>query len=108
MSNQPKKPSGMHSDRLYLLIEKVAGALQLDASVVADQLEAVFAKDEFHPSYNAIKSGKDPYHNVCGSLCDFTLHTVPGSPGRFHFGVVCPKCLRPLMEGEITYVSHSG
>jgi len=70
-----------------------------DVSRVDDLLELV-SVDLESPAVKAFQAGMTPVHNVCGSDCVFTLHSVSGSPGRHHFGIVCPKCIRPLMEGE--------
>lgn len=65
-----------------------------------EDLLAVVSVDLECAAVKAFQAGLTPVHNVCGSVCDYTLHSIPGSPGRHHFGIICPKCLRVLMEGE--------
>jgi len=102
MSKQHNEQSTKRSDTQSL--PRVVNQLGEVVSVADDLLVAV-SVDLESPAVIAFQAGLTPLHNVCGSVCDYTLHSVPGSPGRHHFGIVCPKCLRGLMEGEWSAVN---
>lgn len=103
MSTRHKKQSDMRSDTPSL--PRVVNQLGEDVSNAEEVLEVVSADT---PALQAFQLGKSPYHRICGSRCDYTLHPVPGMPGELHFGVLCPRCIRALMEGEIDYAFDSG
>jgi hypothetical protein len=67
----------------------------------ADKLAAVVHAD--NPVWLAFKLGHTPYHTRCGEPCDF--FTEPRPAGNVYMGVSCPRCLRPLMEGEVFYAA---
>src|SRR5262249_43292785 len=102
MSNQPKKQYTKHSG---IQSPRLVNQLGEDVSLAEDLLEAVSADT---PALIHFQAGESPYHTQCGTRCDYTLHSVPGMPGQLHFGVVCPRCIRALMEGEIWYALDPG
>src|SRR5215813_3351677 len=102
MSNPRKKQSDMHS-----AIPSQPRVVGLHGEVVSNAEELLEIVSVDTPAVLAFKEGRSPFHTVCGSRCSYTLHSVPGMFGQLHFGVVCTRCLRALMEGEITYAFDS-
>ena len=103
MSTQHKKPSDKPSD-IRSARQVVSELLAAVGVSPADEvLERVFAEHQQTPALVAIMHGHRPFHRVCGSLCSFIVANAVDKPGSFHLGVVCPKCLRDLHEGEIDY-----
>lgn len=103
MSKAPKKQSEKPSDTMREF-PRVVDQLGEVVSNAAEVLEVVSVDSPF---VQAFKIGQEPYHTVCGTRCDYTLHSVPGMPGQLHFGVVCPRCMRSLMDGEVWFATHS-